>query len=51
MRCRATCGVTKGVMLGHYVSEDDAETKATADRMFRRICDGLTAEVAEAFGH
>ena len=29
----------------------DAEMKAKADRMYRRICEGLTAEVAEAFGH
>ncbi len=43
--------VTKGVMLDHYVSEEDAEMKAKADRMYRRICEGLTAEVAEAFGH
>ena len=42
---------TKGVMLDHYVSEEDAELKAKADRMYRRICEGLTAEVAEAFGH
>ncbi len=43
--------VTKGVMLGHYVSEDDPEMRAKADRMYRRICDGLTPKVAEAFGH
>ena len=43
--------VTKSVMLDHYVSEEDAEMKAKADRMYRRICEGLTAEVAEAFGH
>ena len=43
--------VTKGVMLDHYVSEEDAEMKAKADRMYRRICEGLTAPVAEAFGH
>jgi hypothetical protein len=38
-------------MLAHYVSAEDAEMKAKADRMYRRICEGLTAEVAEAFGH
>ena len=43
--------VTKGVMLEHYVSEDDPEMRAKADRMYRRICDGLTPKVAEAFGH
>jgi integrase len=43
--------VTKGVMLDHYVSEDDPEMRAKADRMYRRICDGLTPKVAEAFGH
>ncbi len=43
--------VTKGVMLDHYVSEDDPEMRAKADRMYRRICDGLAPKVAEAFGH
>ena len=43
--------VTKAVMLDHYVSEEDAEMKSKADRIYRRICEGLTAEVAEAFGH
>ena len=43
--------VTKGVMLDHYVSEEDSEMKAKADRMYRRICDGMTVDVARAFGH
>ena len=38
-------------MLAHDVSAEDAEIKAKADRMYRRVCEGLTAEVAEAFGH
>ena len=43
--------VTKGVMLAHDVSEEDAAMKAKADRMYRRIGKGLTAGVAEAFEH
>jgi hypothetical protein len=37
-------------MLAHYVSAVDAEMKAKADRVYRRIRDGLTVDVARAFG-
>ncbi len=43
--------ITKGVMLSHYVAEDEPELRAKADRTYRRICDGLTASVAAEFGH
>ena len=42
--------ITTAVMSGNYVPEEDAMMRAKANRMFRRIRDGLGLEVAKAFG-
>ena len=43
--------VTEGVMMTHYVKEDDAQRRAASNGMFQRLCLSMTPEVARAFGH
>jgi hypothetical protein len=43
--------VTASVMLGHYAPNEDPNMRASSNRMFRRIRDGLGLTVAKAFGY
>jgi hypothetical protein len=43
--------VSEGVMLGHYVTEDDEQLRARSNRTFERLTTGLPAEVAGRYGH
>jgi hypothetical protein len=43
--------VTTAVMLGHYAPDYDPNMRASSNRMFRRIRDGLGPTVARAFGY
>lgn len=43
--------VSEGVMMTHYVKEEDLQHRAASNAMFQRICLSMTPEVARAFGH
>jgi hypothetical protein len=43
--------VSEGVMMTHYVKEEDAQPRAASNAMFQRLCLSMTPEVARAFGH
>jgi hypothetical protein len=43
--------VSEGVMMTHYVKEEDAQHRAASNAMFQRLCLSMTPEVARAFGH
>ena len=43
--------VSEGVMMNHYVKEEDLQFRAASNAMYRRLCLSMTPEVARAFGH
>ena len=43
--------VSEGVMMTHYVKEEDLQFRAASNAMFQRLCLSMTPEVARAFGH
>ena len=43
--------VSQGVMMTHYVKEEDLQHQAASNAMFQRLCLSMTPEVARAFGH
>ncbi len=43
--------VSEGVMMTHYVKEEDVQHRAASNAMFQRLCLSMTPEVARAFGH
>ena len=43
--------VSEGVMMTHYVTEQDPQYRAASNAMFQRLCLSMTPEVARAFGH
>ncbi len=43
--------VSEGVMMTHYVKEQDLQFRAGSNAMFQRLCLSMTPEVARAFGH
>ena len=43
--------VSEGVMMTHYVKEEDLQHRAASNAMFQRLCLSMTPEVARAFGH
>lgn len=43
--------VSEGVMMTHYVKEEDLQHQAASNAMFQRLCLSMTPEVARAFGH
>jgi len=43
--------VSEGVMMTHYVKEEDLQFRAGSNAMFQRLCLSMTPEVARAFGH
>lgn len=43
--------VSEGVMMTHYVKEEDLQFRAASNAMYQRLCLSMTPEVARAFGH
>ncbi len=43
--------VSEGVMMAHYVKEEDLQFRAASNAMYQRLCLSMTPEVAAAFGH
>ena len=46
-----TGSIHGGRSLGHYAPNEDPNMRASSNRMFRRIRDGLGPTVAKAFGY
>ena len=43
--------VSEGVMMTHYVKEEDLQFRAASNAMYQRLSLSMTPEVARAFGH
>ena len=43
--------VSEGVMMTHYVKEEDLQFRTASNAMYQRLCLSMTPEVARAFGH
>jgi integrase len=43
--------LSEGVMMAHYVKEEDLQFRAASNAMYQRLCLSMTPEVAKAFGH
>ena len=43
--------VSEGVMMTHYVKEEDLQHRSASNAMYHRLCLSMTSEVARAFGH
>ena len=43
--------LSEGVMMAHYVKEEDLQLRAASNAMYQRLCRSMTPEVASAFGH
>lgn len=43
--------VSEGVMMTHYVKEEDLQHQAASNAMYQRLCLSMRPEVARAFGH